>query len=193
MGLFGGLFRKKHQTEIGKEGEDYAKADLAMNHHEVKRAPVGSDFETRDRDLLTGKEKRQKWEVKVNNSPLSERQKQTKGLKVIRLRETQFGYEKTIENRRGEKLEYNYMTGRHARVPKARKEDPLGVNMFSDKPQRRAKTNDDLFGFGSMSGGGSTSTRKSRKNEDVFGMGDMFGNGSSSDRKRKRKDDFWGF
>jgi hypothetical protein len=171
LGLFD-LFKKKHQTEIGKDGENYARNRLAMNHDKVERDPVGSDFKTTDHNPITGKRRVERYEVKVNNSRLSEKQKQTKGLKVMRLKETPFGYEERIENRNGDKLEYDYFRGRYV---------------------RSKKQESDLFGFGS-----SEPIRRSRKrNDDQF---DIFGssNSSSSDffnlgggsSKRKKKDDF---
>jgi hypothetical protein len=176
LGLFDAFKKKKrHQTEIGKAGENYARERLAWSHGKVERDPVGSDFKTTDPDLMTGKRKVQRYEVKVNNSRLSERQKQTKGLKVIRLRETPFGYEESLENKRGERLEHNYLTGRDERVPKARKNDPFGINSMlgMDTPRpRRSKRNDDPFSTAGMLGLGSSrgSKRSRRRSDDPFGL-----------------------
>ncbi|MEW6604247.1 MAG: hypothetical protein AB1351_06110 [Thermoproteota archaeon] len=179
--------KKRHQTEIGKDGENYAENRLSWSHGKVERDPVGSDYRTTDVDPLTGKRKYQRYEVKVNNSRLSEKQKQTKGLRVIRLRETPLGYQETLENRRGDRLEYDYLRGRYRAVPKHRESQLDFLGTGGSSARKRKSSSWDPFGSGSSS--------RSRRNDDLLGgfnSNSMFGGGSSAS-KRRRKNDLWGF
>lgn len=162
MGFFD-IF-KKHNVERGKEAEDHFRNSEEMWGAEIRRKPVGSDFEKIERDPLTGKiTRRERWEVKRNNSPLSERQKKTKGLKVARYKDGIFGPEKTVEDRRGNKLDYDPFTGRYERQKKSEH------NMFgeSSSSSKRKSSSADPFGMF----GGSNTSKKKRKKSDPYGLG----------------------
>jgi len=179
LGLFDSIFGKRHPVERGKECEDQFRTENEMFGDKIKRTGVGSDFEREKlSDPLTGKTRKEKWEIKRNNSPLSKRQKQTRGLKVARYRDNGFGgFEVSVENRKGEKLEKNLFTGKYEKVPK-RQRGPFGLNnstlcgeSASSSRSKRHKSNDDLFGFNSNMFGNSSGKRKRKKQSDSFGWG----------------------
>ena len=111
MGIIDFL-RAKQQTQVerGQEVEREFKTNKEITGARVKRTGIGSDHKVTYTDAMTGKKRSELWEEKRNNSPLSKRQKQTPGLKVYRRYdpspERPFG-ETRVENRRGDKLEYN--------------------------------------------------------------------------------------
>jgi hypothetical protein len=171
MGLFDNLFGKRHNVERGKDVQDEWRMNQDIQGNSYKRRAVGSDYERTVTDPYTGKKHTERWEMKRNNSPLSKRQKQTRGLKVYRSIDTPLGSKVRIENKNGEELERNLFTGKYNKVPK-RDSDPFGLNALggssSSKP-RRSKANDDPFGVGSMLGSGSGSSKRKRKNDNPFG------------------------
>jgi hypothetical protein len=182
---------KRSNTERGKEVEDEWRVNQEIQGNNYRRRAIGSDYERTIVDPYTGRRRTERWEMKRNDSPLSETQKKTRGLKVYRSYdpspEHPFGGTR-IENSRGEELERNIFTGKYRKVLKKEK-DPIGLNTLgksSSSKSRKSKKDDDIFGVGSMFGS-SSSQSTSRRNDDPFGVDKMFG-GSSSSKKRRRKD-----
>ena len=108
MGIFD-AFKKKSKEEkekermekireSGKFGEKQFEYDNAL--FELKRTPYGKDYEKPVTDR-NGRRRTESWEVKMNNSPLSKKQKKTKGLWVRRYVMTPHGYERSTEDRSG--------------------------------------------------------------------------------------------
>lgn len=63
----------------GRDGEEVAKMQLAMQGYEVERTGRGSDFRARRRDVFTGRVVESKLvEVKTGNAKLSRLQRKTK-------------------------------------------------------------------------------------------------------------------
>jgi hypothetical protein len=83
MGLFDNMFgKRRNNVERGQEVEDDFKSQSEFQGYEVERTGIGSDHKRSIRDPITGRKRTEVWEEKRNNSPLSERQKKTRGLKV---------------------------------------------------------------------------------------------------------------
>lgn len=142
MGIFD-IF-KKTNVERGKEAEDDFRTQSEIQGYKVKRKPIGSDFERSERDPFTGKIHKERWEVKRNSSPLSKRQKATRGLKVARYKDGILGPELRVEDRKGNELRRDVFTGRYQRVRK-QDNDPFGINELlggSEKPRRGRKRKD---------------------------------------------------
>jgi len=188
LGLFDSIFGKKHNVERGKEVEQDFKAQREIMGEKVERTGIGSDYKiTHPANPILGRRKRSEyWDTKRNDSPVSERQKQTRGLKIYRhydpSPERPLG-ETRIENTNGDKLEYDYLKGNYV---KAKKQNNDFFSYGSSTPRKRKSNSWDPFGSGSSS---------RRRNDDLLGgfsADNMFGGGSSG-RRRKRKNDLWGF
>jgi hypothetical protein len=159
--------RMRKIRESGRFGEDQFRNENAFS--DIKRRHHGRDFDKPVRDSR-GRTRIEKWEVKRNNSPLSEKQKKTRGLKVRRYVDTKYGFvEGRTEDKNGNRLEQDVFTGKWK---KAKKQDNFS-NMFGSSSSEPRRSRNNNFGFGSGSG-----------------LNDMFGTGSS---RKRRSSSGWGF
>lgn len=94
------IFKKRTNVDRGNEAEDVAKSYLSWRHREVRRTGKGSDYEGVDVDPFTGKERKTPYEVKRNDSRLSNKQRRTRNLKVIRVRDDFLGNPTNISEER---------------------------------------------------------------------------------------------
>ncbi len=131
--------RMQKIRESGKDGEKTFENENMLSN--VKRTYTGSDYEVTVRDS-SGRIRKEKWEVKKNNSPLSKRQKETHGLKVKRYRDTPYGKESTIEDRYGNEYKQDVVTGKTTRVRKRDKSmlTSLFESNSSSKPKKTSAT-----------------------------------------------------
>lgn len=82
FGKSAGLTKNKM---IGKFAESLYTVDAAASMKETRRTGIGSDYEERTVNPLTGKKGRwRKVEIKSGGAKVSKRQKKTPNLKVIR-------------------------------------------------------------------------------------------------------------
>jgi hypothetical protein len=127
LGLFDNLFGKKHNVERGKEAEDMVKNHYEMQGYEVERTGIGSDYRIRRRNPLTGEiVESRKIEVKRNNSRVSPRQKKERNSTVVRVKDDLFMPSMSEENKRRQRIETDYLTGRRHAVRKTKsKNDDL--------------------------------------------------------------------
>jgi hypothetical protein len=176
--------RMRKIRESGRFGEEQFRNDNAFS--DIKKRHHGRDFDKTVTDYQ-GRKRTERWEVKRNSSPLSEKQKKTRGLKVRRYVDTKYGFvESRTEDKNGNRLEQDVFSGKWK---KAKKHQDNLDNMFgagsSGKQKKTGSGFDDMFDFGS-------SSRRKRKQD---GFDSMFGLGSSSSRKRKKSgyDDLFGF
>lgn len=94
------IFRKPTNVDRGNEAQDVAKSYLSWRHQKVRRTGIGSDYEGVDVDPFTGKEKKTPYEVKRNDSRLSDKQRRTRNLRVIRVRDDFLGNPTNISEER---------------------------------------------------------------------------------------------
>lgn len=194
MGFFDAFKKTKKEAsretmrkirESGKQGERNFEWDNALSR--IKKVHRGRDYDKYVRDS-SGRIRREPHEVKRNNSPLSKVQKKTWGLKVDRYVDTPYGTQKITENRAGERLEQDPLTGKWS---KKRKKDRLASIFGSGSSEGRKRhsrkvKNDPLA---SLFGSGSSDKRKKPS-----GYDSLFGSGSSSRSRRKSSgyDSMWG-
>ena len=168
MGLFD-VFRKGSDSisnrermrkirQSGRDGEEQFERDKIFSN--IERKHHGKDYVEKVSDW-TGKTRKIPWEVKRNNSPLSSKQKRTRNLHVRRYVDTPYGVESRTEDKHGNRLEHNMLSGKYEKVQKQRS-------------------------IGSLFGSGSSSKRKKSSGSSYDSL---FGSGSSS--KRKRKSGIW--
>ena len=145
--------------ESGKQGEKNFERDNMFS--KVKRVYHGADYEVEVRDSI-GRIRKEKHEVKRNNSPLSKLQKKTHGLKVDRYEETPFGDVKKTYNRNGDELKKDPLTGKWSKVKKRDKSvlTSFFESQSSRKPKKSSRSSMDSFW------GSSSSKRKSKKKSD---------------------------
>lgn len=182
--------RMRKIRESGRLGEDQFRNENAFS--EIRRRHHGRDFDKPVRDSM-GRTRNEPWEVKRNNSPLSEKQKKTRGLKVRRYVDTEYGFvEARTEDKNGNRLEQDMFTGKWK---KAKKRDSFGT-MFgvSSSESKRRRNSDYKFGSGIDNMFGKRSSSRKKSNEYGFGSGlnNMFGTCRSGRRKRNSSDS-WGF
>src|SRR4029077_13670449 len=124
--------------ESGKFGEEQFRNENAFS--DIKKRHHGRDFDKTMTDYR-GRKRTERWEVKRNNSPLSEKQKKTWGLKIRRYVDTEYGFvESRTEDRNGNRLEQDAFTGKWKKAKKH--QDNLG-NMFgTGSLVKRSKSND---------------------------------------------------
>jgi len=216
LGIFN-IFRKPSKKEIrrermekirerGKETERWSEQDNAFSPY--RKTHVGADYVKTVHDSA-GRERKEPHEVKRNNSPLSKKQKKTRGLKVDRYFDTQYGVERRTYNRAGEELKKDPLTNKWEKVRKrdsSRWSSLLGSNTPS-RPKKSSSFNDNIWGSSPSSKKknsrsiyenllGSSPTRKSkkRKKEKSEPLGDFFGSSSSGKRSKSRSvhDTIWG-
>lgn len=176
MGLFDSIFGKKSNVERGREKEDQFRSEREMMGEEVRRTGIGSDFETVHCDPFTGRiSERHKHEIKRNNSPLSKRQKKTRGLIVHRYIDGKdafgIGSQHRVEDKHGNELERDMFTGKYRRKDRDTFGDMFGAGpssrSLSSKSRRRSSSSD----FDSLMGlGGSSNKRNRRKKNDLLGF-----------------------
>ncbi|MDE1845158.1 MAG: hypothetical protein KGI10_07515 [Thaumarchaeota archaeon] len=94
------VFKKPTNVDRGNEAEDAAKSYLSWRHQKIRRTGRGSDYEGIDVDPFTGKVTKTPYEVKRNDSRLSKKQRRTRGLKVIRVRDDFLGNPTNISEER---------------------------------------------------------------------------------------------
>jgi hypothetical protein len=190
LGIFDIFRKKQNNVERGREIEDQFENENSILGGGVKRTGIGSDFEKLKRDPLTGRViGKEKWEIKRNNSPLSERQKQTHGLKVYRAIDTPLGQKVRIEDKQGTELVKDW-DGRWRRVTE-RDRDPFGINnLVGSSNSNKGRRNDsDPFGLGSVFGSSEPRKRKTPDYDSLLGF-DIFGNDNRSRRRRRSDDQF---
>lgn len=212
MGFFDAFKKTKkevsHETmrkirESGKQGERHFEWDNALS--KIKKVHRGRDYDKYVRDS-SGRIRREPHEVKRNNSPLSKAQKKTWGLKVDRYVDTPYGIQKITENRAGERLEQNPLTGKWSKKRKRDRSSSMLGASYSERPKHASKKtkNKPLVSlFGSSS---SNKRKKSSANNSLWGSSSsgrrkkssgydsLFGTGSSSRSRRKSSsyDSLWG-
>ncbi len=173
----GNISNKERMRKIrqsGKDGEEQFRRDKMFSN--IERKHHGKDFVEKETDW-TGKTREIPWEVKRNNSPLSPKQKRTRNLHVRRYVDTPYGVESRTEDKHGNKLEHNMLSGKYEKV---KKRNNVLSWFSSDSTTKKRKSNsfDNLFGSGS-----SSKPKKSCSSS----YDNLFGSGSSSKRKSKRK------
>ena len=107
--------RKIRQS--GKDGEERFRQDKFLSN--IERRHHGKDFVEKQTDL-TGKTREISWEVKRNNSPLSPKQKNTRNLHVRRYVDTKYGVEARTEDKHGNRLEHNIISGKWEKIKKSK-------------------------------------------------------------------------
>jgi len=190
LGIFD-IFRKKKENNVdrGKEVEDQFRNENTIMGEEVKRTGTGSDFEKLKREPLTGRVTgKEKWEIKRNNSPLSELQKKTHGLKVYRSIDTPLGQKVRIEDKQGNQLVKGW-DGRWRKVTE-RDRDPFGIDSLvgSSNSSKRSRNDSDPFGLGSVFGSSEPRRKRAPSDYDSLMGFDMFGT-DNRPRRRRRSDD----
>jgi hypothetical protein len=160
------ISRKEKMRKIrqsGKDGEEQFRRDKAFSN--IERKHHGKDFEEKVRDY-DGKTRKIPWEVKRNNSPLSPKQKKTRNLHVRRYVDTPYGVESRTEDKHGNKLEHNILSGKYEKVKKTNSFSLFG----SDSNTKKKKT-----------------TKKKSKSSSTSVMDTLFGSSKSKSSKPKSR------
>ena len=128
--------RMQKIRESGKQGERNFERDNTFS--KIKRVYHGADYEVTVRDSA-GRERKEKHEVKRNNSQVSKLQKKTHGLKVDRYEKTLFGDVHKTENRNGDEIKKDPMTGKWKKVRK--RDSSVFGGLSSSGSSNKPKTN----------------------------------------------------
>ncbi|MGY5143199.1 MAG: hypothetical protein ACW9XH_01835 [Candidatus Nitrosopumilus sp. bin_32a] len=155
----GNISNKERMRKIrqsGKDGEEQFRRDKMFSN--IERRHHGKDFVEKKTDW-TGKTHETPWEVKRNNSPLSPKQKRTRNLHVRRYVDTPYGVESRTEDKHGNKLEHNMLSGKYEKVKKSNTFSWFGSDSSTKKQKSTRSSYDSLFG--SSSSGKKKSKRKS--------------------------------
>ena len=184
--------RMRKIRQSGKDGEAQFERDKMFSN--IKRKPHGRDYDEYQTDW-SGKTRRIPWEVKRNNSPLSPKQKKTRNLHVRRYIDTPYGVESKTEDKHGNQLEHNILTGKYEKVKKRNTLSWFSSDSNSKK-RKSKKSSDSLWGSSSSSlWGSSTKKSKSKKSSDsLWGSSSSDSIWGTRTKKRKSKrsnDSFW--
>jgi hypothetical protein len=130
--------RMKKIRQSGKEGEAQFRRDKFLSN--IERRYHGKDFVEKKTDW-DGKTHETPWEVKRNNSPLSPKQKRTHNLHVRRYVDTKYGVESRTEDKHGNRLEHNIVSGKWEKAKNKPNPFGFGGSTDSSKPKKTKSSN----------------------------------------------------